>query len=405
MAVVFRGWDHRVQRPVAIKMLRQLERADRCSVSRFQREAHAVAMLNHPNVVRAYDFFEDCGCSYLVMELVDGINLKQWLRRHGPLPQLQAVEIAEQVCAALATAHAHGFIHRDIKPQNILLDATGIIKVADFGIVHITRGHTITSDGTVLGTADYIAPEQARGDELAPATDVYSLGVVLYEMLTGRVPFTGPTPMAVASQHATEPIPPPSRVLPSISPYVEAVVLRALHKQPARRYQSATAFALALRLAREAVATAHTGDPGPPPGHPSGPLATPAPTDAPALVAATATVRAAARAGTAGAQPEASASAVALEHGAVEDTGENWRDVAAVLLANASSASPAASNADAAPGAGPLSASGAALAEPHVRASWLRLAFVALTSLVLLGGTLGLELWLNVHQVGMGLLP
>jgi eukaryotic-like serine/threonine-protein kinase len=403
MAVVFRGWDHRVQRPVAIKMLRQLERADRPAVTRFRREAHAVAMLNHPKVVRAYDFFEEYGCSYLVMELVDGINLKQRLRGQGPLPQLEAIEVALQVCDALAAAHAQGFIHRDVKPQNILLDPSGAAKVADFGIVHITRGATLTTDGTVLGTADYIAPEQARGEALTPATDVYALGVVLYEMLTGRVPFTGPSPMAVATQHACEPVPPPSRVQPTISPYVESVVLRALHKQPCRRYQTATAFAVALQQVRDVLLGTSAAPLELTASHPSGPLATPTAVPALAGVAAAAIAPAEALQS----QPVSAASSAVAEREYVTDAGESWRDVAAILLASAASAaSPSANGAE----VGvvmrePVSAPGAVSIEPGTQASWLRLALVALISLALLGATLGLELWFNVHSAGMTLLP
>jgi serine/threonine protein kinase len=260
MAAVFRGWDHRVERPVAIKVLRQLEHADEGSIARFRREAHAAAKLNHRNIVRAYDFFEDHGCYYLVMEYVDGINLKQCLRRQGPLPVPEALAIARQVCAALHVAHAQGFIHRDIKPQNILLDAAGLVKVTDFGIVHIAGGTTLTTDGLVLGTADYIAPEQARGDMLSPATDVYSLGVVLYEMLTGHLPFTGPTAVAVAAQHATAPALPISRVMPALSPYIGAVVMRALQKEPERRYTSAGTMALAIHMAQETLVACETAE-------------------------------------------------------------------------------------------------------------------------------------------------
>jgi hypothetical protein len=418
MAVVFKGWDHRVERPVAIKMLRQLEHATSDAVSRFQREAHAVATLNHPNVVRAYDFFEEHGCAYLVMELVDGPNLKQWLRHHGRLQQVEAIEIAEQVCAALAAAHARGFIHRDIKPQNILLDPSGPAKVADFGIVHIRRGATLTADGMVLGTADYIAPEQARGEDLTPATDVYALGVVLYETLTGQVPFSGSSPMAVALLHATEPVPPPSRVIPTLSPTLEAVVLRALHKQPARRYQSASAFALALRLARETLATPHEDACLAERGVPSGPpralarVAVPALAGVAASVASVASVGALAnpteaQPGTEQAPPRVTAVAAAdAEHEAVADAGEHWCDVAAILLGSAASPGPAESGGSGEDVAASEPESAPAVAEERgAGVSWLRLLVVAVTALTLLGGTVGLELWLNVHAGGMGLLP
>lgn len=252
MALVYRGWDIRLRRPVAVKCLRDLENADDAVIARFRREARAAAALQHPNIVEVHDFFEEDGCYYLVMELVDGPNLKQRLAATGPMEPEGALRIAMQICGALEAAHECGFIHRDIKPQNILLDPTGEAKLTDFGIVHIPRDTAFTSSGTVFGTADYISPEQAQGLPLGPTTDVYSLGVVLYEMLTGALPFTGTTPMAVAVQHATAPIPPPRRVNASVPECVERIVVRALRKDPRRRYSSAPALCAALeRAARE----------------------------------------------------------------------------------------------------------------------------------------------------------
>lgn len=246
MAVVFRGWDFRLRRPVAIKVLRDLEDADELVIERFRREARAAASLQHPHIVEVYDFFEEDGCYYLVMELVDGPNLKEQLVKTGPLDPESALRIAAQVCAALDAAHECGFIHRDIKPQNILLAPTGEAKLADFGIVHIPRETAFTSGGVVLGTADYISPEQAQGLELRPTTDIYSLGVVLYEMLAGALPFTGATPMSVAVQHATAPAPPLSRANPAIPRQVERLVQRALRKNPEQRYPSVRAMGAAL---------------------------------------------------------------------------------------------------------------------------------------------------------------
>lgn len=246
MAAVFRGWDHRLCRPVAVKVLRQLEDADPSAIERFRREARSTAALQSPYIVEVYDFLRDDGCYYLVMELVEGVNLKERLAIDGPLAPEEAFAIAIQVCHGLQAAHTHGFIHRDIKPQNILLDPSGLAKLADFGIVHIARVQGFTTSGMVLGTADYISPEQAQGEPLAPTTDVYSLGVVLYEMLTALLPFEGTTPVAVALQHATAPVPPLRSIRPEIPPVVERVVMRALAKDPARRYASARAMATAL---------------------------------------------------------------------------------------------------------------------------------------------------------------
>jgi serine/threonine protein kinase len=251
MATVFRGWDHRLERPVAIKMLRLLDAAEPVDVKRFRREAQATAILHSPNIVEVYDFFEDQGCYYLVMELVDGVNLKQHITEHGPLAPREACEIAVQVCQGLAAAHDAGFIHRDTKPQNILLGADGSVKLADFGIVRIPSAPAFTTSGIVLGTADYISPEQAQGLPLRPTTDLYSLGVVLYEALTGALPFTGTTSVAVALRHASDPVVPPRRLNPHIPPAVERVVLRAMRKDPATRYPTARAMAADLRRALE----------------------------------------------------------------------------------------------------------------------------------------------------------
>lgn len=266
MAAVFRGWDHRLCRPVAVKVLRQLDDADPSAIERFRREARSTAALQSPYIVEVYDFLRDDGCYYLVMELIEGVNLKEQLALHGPMAPEDAFPIAIQVCRALQAAHAHGFIHRDIKPQNILLDPSGLAKLTDFGIVHIPRAQGFTTSGMVLGTADYISPEQAQGEPLGPTTDIYSLGVVLYEMLTAVLPFEGTTPVAVALQHASDPVPPLRSIRPEISPAVERVVMRALAKDPAWRYPSAHAMAATLGqtlAALEMAEATHRGTDGP----------------------------------------------------------------------------------------------------------------------------------------------
>lgn len=421
MAAVFLGWDHRVERPVAIKVLRQLEHADGPSIARFQREAHAAAMLNHANVVRAYDFVEDGGCYYLVMEYVDGLNLKQHLRRCGPLPAAEALRIVGQVCAALSAAHAQGFIHRDVKPQNILLDEHGVAKVTDFGIVHITQGPTMTTDGAVLGTADYIAPEQARGEQLSPATDVYAVGVVLYEMLTGRLPFTGPTPMAVATQHATASAPPPRTLMPSLSPYVEAVVMRALQKHPARRYDGAAAMAVAVRMAEEALRIPALAEPLTERArepivedHEARTSAEPAAVGVytAASVEAARTQDGLSPSGAPRGGPVPAASGRAPAHAApgADTLGAGWRDLAAELLDAAQAMPIIVPDGPDAGLDGMLAGAGAdvvgGVAAPHeLPVPWLRVLVVTVTMLALLVGNLALQLWLHAHGGGAGIVP
>lgn len=254
MAAVFQGWDLRHNRLVAIKVLRQLDNATSDELARFRREARIVATLGCPQVVKVYDFLEERGCAYLVMEYVDGGTLKERIAEHGPLPPREALTLAADVCRALAYAHDRGFIHRDVKPQNVLLTNDGKVKLTDFGIVRVAEGESFTSSGMVLGTADYISPEQAEGLKLTPATDIYSLGVVLFEMLTGALPFDGTTVIAVAMAHATKPAPSVRQLNPSVPPRVERLVRRALAKRPERRFRSAQEMELALRHAVVALA-------------------------------------------------------------------------------------------------------------------------------------------------------
>jgi serine/threonine-protein kinase len=246
MATVYKAWDTRVERIVAVKVLRSLAKTDRRSIERFRREAHAAARLSHPNAVTIYDFLEEHGEHYLIMEFVEGVNLKQYLAQKGTLSPQQAVEITSQVCSVLQVAHANGFIHRDIKPQNIMITPDGQAKLTDFGIVRVMEAAGLTNTGIVLGTADYLAPEQARGEQLSPASDLYSLGVVLYEMLAGRPPFVGSSAVQVAMQHTTSVPPPPSKYNPRIPRALELVVKKALQKEPDRRYTSAEAMRKAL---------------------------------------------------------------------------------------------------------------------------------------------------------------
>jgi len=239
MATVFRGWDHLGDRPVAIKVLRALDEADAIDLARFRREAQVLASLHCPQIVRVCDFIEEDGRYYLILELVEGITLKEHQARRGRLPAVEALLLAAEVCQALECAHQHGFIHRDIKPQNILLAASGEVKLTDFGIVHVAGSTSLTVSGMVLGTADYLSPEQAQGLPLAPASDLYSLGIVLFEMLTGTLPFTGSSVTAVAMQHAAEPAPSLRARNASVPMRVERLVRRALAKKPEQRFLSA----------------------------------------------------------------------------------------------------------------------------------------------------------------------
>jgi serine/threonine protein kinase len=253
MAMVYRGWDHFIGRYVAIKVLRPPENpsADPHGIERFRREAQAAAKIAHPNVVTVYDFLDDGHDQFLIMEFVDGINLKRLITQRGPLPVVRALHITEQMCAALAAAHARGLIHRDIKPQNILLTSDGRARLTDFGIVRMQDSDALTRSGIVLGTADYLSPEQARGDRLGPQSDLYSLGVVCFEMLTGTPPFTGEKPVEIAMRHATEAIPPLTSRNPQLPRDLEALVRRAVEHDPKKRYRSAVIMGRAISAYRQ----------------------------------------------------------------------------------------------------------------------------------------------------------
>ncbi|MBX5443950.1 protein kinase [Sphaerobacter sp.] len=246
MAVVYRGYDLVLNRVVAVKVLRDQYISDSNFLRRFEREAQSAARLSHPHIANVYDVGQDGHTRYIVMEYVDGPNLKELIRRQGPFSVDGAAFIIRQVAEALDYAHAHGLVHRDIKPQNILVDQDGHVKVVDFGIAKGLSDANLTEDGTGMGTVHYVSPEQARGAQATPASDVYATGVVLYEMLTKRLPFEADTPVGVAMQHVSASPPPPRQFNPAIPPEVEAIVLRALAKNPADRYPSAGALADAL---------------------------------------------------------------------------------------------------------------------------------------------------------------
>lgn len=247
MAVVYRGQDLLLNRQVAIKILRPQYAADSGFLKRFEREAQAAAGFSHPNIVNVYDVGADQTQHYIVMEYIRGPNLKELIRRHGPFSVDGAIFIIGQVASALEYAHRRELVHRDIKPQNILVDREGNAKVVDFGIAKGVRDTSLTDAGTGMGTVHYVSPEQARGEPATPASDLYSTGVVLYEMLTKRLPFEADTPIGVAMQHVNQAPPPPSQFNPAIPPKIEALIMRAMAKDPADRFPSAGAFAHALR--------------------------------------------------------------------------------------------------------------------------------------------------------------
>jgi beta-lactam-binding protein with PASTA domain/tRNA A-37 threonylcarbamoyl transferase component Bud32 len=227
-------------RTVAIKVLAPQYADDPNFVTRFRREAQAAARLSNQNLVSVFDTGSDDGVHYIVMEFVEGRTLAEFLAGGGRIMPERAIDIAMHVCVALEAAHAQGVIHRDIKPGNIMLNQRGDVKVSDFGIARVTTtAETVAQTAAVLGTASYLSPEQAQGQTVDARSDIYSLGCVLYEMVTGRAPFLGDSPVAVASKHVLEQPIPPSRLNPDVTPDLDAVILRALAKNPANRYQSA----------------------------------------------------------------------------------------------------------------------------------------------------------------------
>ena len=251
MATVFKGTDTVLGRPVAVKVLSPQYAGDANFVTRFRREAQAAARLNHPNLVSVYDTGTDDGIHFIVMEYVDAKTLADYLAGGGRIMPERAIEIAEAVCDALSMAHAHGIIHRDIKPPNIMITSKGDVKVTDFGIARVISGaDTLAQTAAVLGTASYLSPEQAQSQPVDQRSDIYSLGCVLYEMVTGRPPFSGDSPVMVASKHVLEQPTPPSKLNRDVAPGLEAVIMKALAKNPDNRYQDADEMRADLERAR-----------------------------------------------------------------------------------------------------------------------------------------------------------
>ncbi|MDI3299193.1 MAG: Stk1 family PASTA domain-containing Ser/Thr kinase [Bacillota bacterium] len=247
MAVVYKALDRLLYRPVAVKILREQYATDPEFVRRFRREAQAAAMLSHPNIVNVYDVGDDGGLHYIVMEYVEGRSLRQVLDEEGALPPERAARIAIQILDALEEAHHHGVIHRDVKPDNILLTRDERVKVADFGIARAASQATLVPTGAILGSAHYISPEQARGSPLDGRSDLYSVGVLLFQLLSGELPYDGESPVEVALKRFQEEPPDLSALAPQVPVALARVVRKAMARQPGRRYPTAGAMAEDLR--------------------------------------------------------------------------------------------------------------------------------------------------------------
>ena len=239
MAHVYKAKCNLLNRPVAIKVLRQDLEEDSEFLKRFNTEAQSAASLVHPNIVSIFDFGYDQGYHYIVMELIEGITLKQYIQENAPFEVKDALSVAYQICDALSAAHEKNIIHRDIKPHNIMITPEHRVKVTDFGIARVSSGSTMTADTNILGSVHYISPEQARGGHVDGKTDLYSLGIVIYEMLTGRIPFESDSPVAIAMKHIQETPISPREYNPEISQSVENMILKSLSKNISERYQNA----------------------------------------------------------------------------------------------------------------------------------------------------------------------
>ncbi len=239
MAVVFEAMDLRLNRMVAIKLLKEDISHDAASVKRFINESKAVSMLSHPNIVKIYDVSVKDDLKYIVMERVEGLTLKSYMQKKGVLPMAEVLSYSDQILRALEHAHSKGIIHRDIKPQNIMLLKNGAIKVTDFGIAKLPNAETVTITDKAIGTVYYISPEQASGKPIDPRSDLYSLGVMMYEMACGKLPFTADTPVSVALMQLNEQPKNPHEIVQSIPVGLEQIILTAMQKEPSKRFQSA----------------------------------------------------------------------------------------------------------------------------------------------------------------------
>lgn len=249
MGEVYQAYDMRKGRTVAIKVLLEKLAQDEGYRERFQREADAAARLREPHVIPIHDYGEIDGRLYIDMRLVDGESLPSLLRTNGPMPPEQAVAVVRQIASALDAAHAEGLIHRDVKPDNILLTHDGFAYLVDFGIAHSSTDHRLTTHGAVIGSFSYMAPERFRAEHTTPAVDVYSLACVLYECLTGARPYPGSTDAAIISAHLFEPVPRPSMIRPSVTPALDTVIARGMAKNIGERFGAAGELATAAQAA------------------------------------------------------------------------------------------------------------------------------------------------------------
>ena len=247
MANVYLAHDMVLDRDVSVKLLRLDLRDDPSTKRRFHREAMAATQLNDPHIVGIYDVGEDHGLQYMVMQYVKGTDLKAYIRKHYPIPLPQVIDIMEQVLSAVATAHAHGIIHRDLKPQNILIDENKNVKITDFGIAVAVSQDSLTQTNTLMGSVHYLSPEQARGSIATKQSDIYSLGIILFELLTGKVPFEGETAVSIALKHFREEIPSVREQNKEIPQALENVIIKATAKEPAERYNSVNEMAADLK--------------------------------------------------------------------------------------------------------------------------------------------------------------
>ena len=259
MADVYMAKDHKLNRNVAVKVLKSEYVEDEKFLKKFETEAQAVARLSHPNIVNIYDVGIEDGINYIVMELAEGITLKEYIRKKGYLSPKETVEISTQIASAISHAHKNHIIHRDIKPQNILVSDTGIIKVTDFGIAKATSSNTVTSTATAMGSVHYISPEQAKGRFCDEKSDIYSLGITMYEMVTGHVPFDHENGVTIALMHLQNEITPPSQIRDGIPDSLEKIILKCTMKKPEERYQTADDLIADLRLVFEDTSVGYVG--------------------------------------------------------------------------------------------------------------------------------------------------